>query len=108
LTDNKKPKFVGKGESVMGSIAVQINGSMSAQNDHAVNEGNEKKFPGEIVKKEYKEKRREKQYSKPAKKRQPIFSGFEDVQSGEKLAHQLALGWNIQISIFQVSIRGWI
>src|ERR1700678_573614 len=58
LTDDKKPKPVGEGESVMGSVAVQINGSMGAQNDHAVNKCNEEKFPGEIVKKEYKEKRR--------------------------------------------------
>jgi len=108
LTDDKKPKPVGEGESVMGSVAVQINGSMGAQNDHAVNKCNEEKFPGEIVKKEYKEKRRKKQNRKPAKKRQPTFSGFKDIQPSKEFANQFALGWNIQISIPQITIRGRI
>jgi hypothetical protein len=42
---------------------------MGAQNDHAVNKGNDKKLPGEIVKKKHEEKRREKKNGKPAKKR---------------------------------------
>src|SRR5665213_1449557 len=37
LPDDKQPNLVFKRKSVVGGVAVQVNGSMRAQNDHAVN-----------------------------------------------------------------------
>jgi hypothetical protein len=60
---------------------MQVNRSMGSQNDHAINETDDKKLPSKILDHEDDEKRREKKNGQPAKKSQPIFTRFKNVQA---------------------------
>lgn len=77
---------------------------MGSQHDHAVDEPDEKKLPGEIVKEEQKEERGEKQHDDPTEKREPIFSGLEEIDPGKELMKKFPGGRNVQFLVSDISI----
>src|SRR5579871_1169201 len=90
VAQDEKPEAVADGKGVVGGVAVQINGAMGPQDDHAVNEPKDEERPGEIAEKGEEEKGGEAQNDRPAEKGKPVLAGFEDVQPCKKLSENFA------------------
>jgi len=92
---DKEPEPVGEGEGVVGGITVQVNRAMGPQDDHAVNEPQDEKFPGEVMNEKKEEKRREEKDHYPSEEGQPIFNGREHIYTGEKFPENFPACGNI-------------
>jgi hypothetical protein len=91
---NESPKGVTKRIGTVCGISVVPNGAMGPQNDHAVNKAIEKERPTEIIGKEDNKGNRKQTRTAPSKKSQPIFTGFKNILSNEKLSNELPIGRN--------------
>src|ERR1700722_554054 len=106
VAHDKKPEAVGKGEGVMGGVAVQVDRAVGAQKDHAVNEADDQKLEGEVVDEKSEKERCEEKHHQPATEGQPVFAGLENVDPGEKLTKKRGAGWDIKLPVSDEAVRG--
>jgi hypothetical protein len=87
------PEFIAELKSPVCAIPVVPNGAMGTHYYHAVQKRGEQHPGAHKLKEEQQEKRYKTQYFKPAKKRQPVFSGTEYIEPAKKFTKNLSGVW---------------
>ena len=89
VSSDLKKKGIRKFEGPVSAIAVEVNGTVSAHQHHAVHEANRKEFEAEVIGKEKHEGENKRTGRKPTPGREPVSAVFEDIESAQKFAPDL-------------------